>query len=312
MLILFQTLHRYDSTEPESSCLRKRGNWEGVRRKRSDFPPIKSYRRHFPASETNKRKRRTAGLRDSEKGEEIHNEHAPALSPPSAASPCSCADPGEPPPHSAAPAPTSPGTPRQPREHASGQEPSLDIHSHTPVQYTTTEARNPRYLEAARWPRAPRSPPPPPRRTPACRSASGARAAAWRSGARSGTGTRTRGTGRPPLRLPLLREKPPRRHMSRPQAGTGGGRERKKKETHLHSAGGGGLTGRASASALVGALHGDGDPAARCSAATAREREASGVGWLVARPPARFAQWECVWRLEKTKATEAPSRSRRG
>jgi hypothetical protein len=229
MLILFQTLHRYDSTEPESSCLRKRGNWEGVRRKRSDFPPIKSYRRHFPASETNKRKRRTAGLRDSEKGEEIHNEHAPALSPPSAASPCSCADPGEPPPHSAAPAPTSPGTPRQPREHASGQEPSLDIHSHTPVQYTTTEARNPRYLEAARWPRAPRSPPPPPRRTPACRSASGARAAAWRSGARSGTGTRTRGTGRPPLRLPLLREKPPRRHMSRPQAGTGDGREKKKR-----------------------------------------------------------------------------------
>jgi hypothetical protein len=94
-----------------------------------------------------------------------------------------------------------------------------------------TEARNPRYLEAARWLRAPRSPPPPPRRTPACRSASGARAAAWRSGARSGTGTRTRGTGRPPLRLPLLREKPPRRHMSRPQAGTGG--RQRKKETHL-------------------------------------------------------------------------------
>lgn len=150
MLILFQTLHRYDSTEPESSCLRKRGNWEGVRRKRSDFPPTKSYRRHFPASETNKRKRRTAGFRDSEKGEEIHNGHAPALSPPSAASPCSCADPGEPPPHSAAPAPfpsvpapapPSPGTPRQPRKHASGQEPSLDIHSHTATHQSSTPPR---------------------------------------------------------------------------------------------------------------------------------------------------------------------------
>jgi hypothetical protein len=86
--------------------------------------------------------------------------------------------------------------------------------SHTATRHHR-KARNPQYLEAGRCRRAPRRPPPPrrrrQRRTSACRSASGARAAAWRSGARWGTGTRTRGTERPPLRLrlPLLRAKPP-------------------------------------------------------------------------------------------------------
>ena len=103
---LFQTTHQYNSTEPESSCLYKRGNWEKVKGNAITFHQPNLTQDTFPTSETNKKKRRTEGFREG--GKEIQNGPAPALaalSPPSTASPGSCADPGEPPPHSVAPAP---------------------------------------------------------------------------------------------------------------------------------------------------------------------------------------------------------------
>jgi hypothetical protein len=89
------------------------------------------------------------------------------LPPASTASRGSCADPGEPPPHSVAPAPAPPApSPRVPATRARIRTKGQLGHSHTATHHL---ARNPQYLEATRCRCAPWRPPPPRRRwTSAC------------------------------------------------------------------------------------------------------------------------------------------------
>jgi hypothetical protein len=135
-----------DSTEPERSCVYERGNWEKVKGNAITFHQPNLTQDTFPTSETNKKKRRTAGFREGGRrtGLRLHLYlHCPLLPPPRPQARAQIQAnrrriPSRPLRSHRLPRLLRPHLGRQAREHASRQGPSLD----TVTQRHTTIRRH--------------------------------------------------------------------------------------------------------------------------------------------------------------------------